>query len=99
MASAQDNAPHGFTVKKVLLLGTGWVLVLVIGPLIGILPGPGGIPVVGGGLILILSQSYTAKRVFVRWQHRYPRILGPLRRFIRRGKPPKSRGAGKTTKP
>lgn len=85
MPTAQDNRPAGFTPKKVILLATGWVLV-VIGPIVGILPGPGGIPIVGAGLVLILSQSYTAKRVFVRWERRFPRVLGPVRRFISRGK-------------
>lgn len=91
MASSQDNPPGGFTVKKVVLLTLGWIL-LVIGPIIGLLPGPGGIPITAAGLALILSQSYTARRLFVRWQQRHPRVLGPLRRLMvrRRGK----RGAG-----
>ncbi|MGE0668413.1 MAG: hypothetical protein AB7O49_17800 [Sphingomonadales bacterium] len=92
MTTPQDNPARGFTVKKVVLLGTGWVLV-VAGPLIGILPGPGGIPVVAAGLVLILSQSYTAKRIFIRLEHRHPRFLGPLRRFMRRGKPARNGGA------
>ena len=86
MASPQDNPVRGFTVKKVVLLGTGWILVIA-GPIIGLLPRPGGIPVAAAGLVLILSQSYTAKRVFIRMEQRYPRILRPVRRLIRRGKP------------
>lgn len=85
MASPQDTPPQGFTVKKVVLLGTGWILV-VAGPIVGLLPGPGGLPIAAAGLVLILSQSYTAKRVFIRWQQRHPRVLGPLRRFISRKK-------------
>jgi hypothetical protein len=83
MASPQDNPAQGFTVKKVVLLGTGWILVCA-GPIVGLLPGPGGLPIAAAGLVLILSQSYTAKRVFIRWHQRHPRIIGPLRRFIRR---------------
>ncbi|MEN3974612.1 hypothetical protein [Emcibacter sp. SYSU 3D8] len=94
MASPQDNPAQGFTVKKVVLLGTGWMLVIA-GPIIGILPGPGGIPVAAAGLVIILSQSYTAKRMFIRMEHRYPRFLRPLRRFIRRGKPAKQARADK----
>ncbi len=87
MDAQQDNPAQGFTVKKIALLGLGWVL-LIIGPIIGLLPGPGGFPITAAGLVLILSQSYTAKRIFIRMVQRYPRILGPLRRFIRRGKRP-----------
>ena len=91
MAPPQDTPPHGFTVKKVVLLGTGWILVAA-GPVVGLLPGPGGSPIAAAGLVLILSQSYTAKRIFIRWQHRHPKVLGPLRRFISRKK---SRNANK----
>ena len=92
MASPQDNPAQGFTIKKVVLLGTGWVLVCAA-PVLGLLPGPGGLPVAVAGLVLILSQSYTAKRVFIRWHQRHPKIIGPLRRFIRR-KRAKNKDAG-----
>ncbi len=85
MASPQDTPAQGFTVKKVVLLGIGWILVAA-GPVVGLLPGPGGIPISAAGLVLILSQSYTAKRIFIRWQQRHPKVLGPLRRFISRKK-------------
>lgn len=85
MASPQDTPAQGFTVKKVVLLCVGWILV-IIGPLIGLLPGPGGFPITAAGLVIILSQSYTAKRIFIRWYQRHPRIFGPLRRFISRKK-------------
>ena len=83
MASPQDKPPGGFTVKKIVLLTLGWML-LVIGPIIGLLPGPGGFPITAAGLVLILSQSYMAKRIFLRWCQRHPRLFGPLRRFIQR---------------
>lgn len=92
MDAQQDNPGQGFPLRKIALLGLGWLLV-VIGPIIGLLPGPGGFPITAAGLVLILSQSYMAKRIFIRMVQRYPRILGPLRRFIRRGKPPGRQGA------
>jgi len=98
MGTPQNNTPNGWTVKKIVLMGIGWML-LIIGPIVGLLPGPGGFPIVATGLILILSQSYTAKRIFVRWQQRYPRILGPLRRFIRRKAPTRTSNADKPAKP
>ena len=93
MAFPQDKRPGGFTVKKIVLLAIGWML-LVIGPIIGLLPGPGGFPITAAGLILLLSQSYMAKRIFLRWCQRHPRLLGPLRRFIQR-KQARSPSSGK----
>jgi hypothetical protein len=74
-------------VKKVLLMTTGWILV-VVGPVVGVIPGPGGIPIVAAGLVLILSQSYTAKRMFLRLERRHPRVFTPIRRFMSRHKHP-----------
>ena len=48
----------------------GFIL-LVVSPLVGIIPGPGGIIVAGVGLALILKTSIWAKRHYVRvkrWQ-------------------------------
>jgi hypothetical protein len=47
------------------------VLLLVVSPLVGIIPGPGGIVVAGIGLALVLKTSFWAKRRYVkfkRWQ-------------------------------
>jgi hypothetical protein len=47
------------------------VLLLVVSPLIGIIPGPGGVVVAGIGLALVLKTSLWAKRRYVkfkRWQ-------------------------------
>ena len=52
------------------LFGIGLIL-LVISPLVGAIPGPGGIVVAGIGLALILRTSIWAKRRYVkfkRWQ-------------------------------
>ena len=52
------------------LLGIGVVL-LLISPLVGAVPGPGGLLVAGLGLALILKTSSWAKRRYVkfkRWQ-------------------------------
>jgi len=48
------------------------VLLLVIAPLVGLLPGPGGIFVVAAGLTLILRYSLWAKRHYVRLSRRWP---------------------------
>ena len=52
------------------LFGVGLVL-LMISPLVGAIPGPGGIIVAGVGLALVLRTSIWAKRRYVkfkRWQ-------------------------------
>lgn len=60
------------------------VLVVVLGVLIAPLPGPGGLPVVALGLVLILRSSYWAKRQFIRAQYARPRWVYPVRRLLRR---------------
>jgi len=53
---------------SLLVLG---VLLLVVSPLVGAIPGPGGIVVAGIGLALVLKTSVWAKRRYVkfkRWQ-------------------------------
>ncbi|MFL6725973.1 MAG: hypothetical protein ACJ8FS_05605 [Sphingomicrobium sp.] len=47
------------------------VILLIISPLVGAIPGPGGIVVAGLGLALILRSSMWAKRHYIhfkRWQ-------------------------------
>ena len=53
-----------------VMFGIG-VLLLVVSPLVGAIPGPGGIVVAGIGLALILKTSVWARRRYVkfkRWQ-------------------------------
>ena len=52
------------------IFGLGVVL-LIVSPLVGVIPGPGGIIVAGVGLAMILKTSMWAKRRYVhvkRWQ-------------------------------
>ena len=52
------------------------LLLLVVSPLVGIIPGPGGIVVAGIGLALVLKTSLWAKRHYVkfkRWQPKFGR--------------------------
>jgi hypothetical protein len=48
------------------------VLLLVVSPLVGIIPGPGGILVAGIGLALVLKTSLWAKRHYVRFKRWQP---------------------------
>ncbi|MDH7638652.1 hypothetical protein [Sphingomonas oryzagri] len=61
----------------------GWLLVL-LSPLVGLLPGPGGIFVLAAGFALILQTSPLAKRVYVRFKRRWPRAGALIDRGMRR---------------
>ena len=54
-------------------------------PLAAPLPGPGGLMVFSGGLILTLRNSARARRIFARQKRRYPRTGQLLDRAMRRG--------------
>lgn len=60
------------------------VAVVAAGILIAPLPGPGGIPVIVVGLMLILRNSFKARRQFVRFQKAHPKLVFPIRRLLRR---------------
>lgn len=66
-----------------LLVGLGGVIV-VAGVAIAPLPGPGGLPVIVVGLMLILRNSFKARRQFVRFQKAHPKMVFPIRRLLRR---------------
>ena len=75
----------GRTIARIVrlsLVGLGFILV-VVGVLISPLPGPVGLPVVAIGLILILRNSYKARRAFIRAHRNHPRFFRPLRRLLR----------------
>ena len=55
------------------------VVLLVVSPLVGVIPGPGGIIVAGIGLALVLKTSLWAKRHYVRFKRWRPKLFG--RRF------------------
>jgi len=60
------------------------VAIVLLGILIAPLPGPGGIPVIVVGLMVLLRNSFWAKRQFVRFQRAHPRTVFPIRRLLRR---------------
>jgi hypothetical protein len=57
------------------LFGIGVVLIL-LAPVVGVLPGPGGIIVAGIGLSLVLKTSLWAKRHYVRFKRWQPKAGG-----------------------
>jgi Putative transmembrane protein (PGPGW) len=49
----------------------GWVLLLLT-PVVGALPGPGGVIVFGAGATLVLKYSDWAKRKYVEFKRKHP---------------------------
>jgi hypothetical protein len=58
--------------------------IIVAGLLIAPLPGPGGIPVIVVGLMIVLRNSFYARRQFVKFQRAHPKTAYPIRRLLRR---------------
>lgn len=73
-------------------LGAGLV---VLSPFVGIIPGPGGIPVFAAGLALMLRNSETAKREFVRAKRRWPKLGHYADIGLRRGSTKRRRARDK----
>lgn len=84
-------------VRRIALTGLGLVLV-VAAPLVGVIPGPGGIPVFAAGLALMLRNSERAKRVFVRAKRRWPRLGYYADIGLRRGSAKRRRALAKAAR-
>ena len=70
------------------IFGIG-VILMILSPLAGVLPGPGGIFVFAIGLAMVLKTSMWAKRRYVRFKRQQPKIgrwadWGMRRRSARR---------------
>ena len=61
------------------------VLLLILSPIVGAIPGPGGMFVFAAGLVLLLRNSRWARRRFAKTKRRWPRIGAMLDRGLRRG--------------
>ena len=68
--------------KRLGMMALGF-LIIGLGILIAPLPGPGGVPVIALGLVLLLRSSWWAKRQFIRAQHARPTWVYPFRRLMR----------------
>jgi hypothetical protein len=66
---------------SLVLLG---LLIIAAGILIAPLPGPGGIPVIVVGLMIVLLNSFYMRRQFVKIQRAHPKVIFPIRRLLRR---------------
>ena len=84
MSRARPRSP----LIRTILFVTGLV-VMAAAPLVGVVPGPGGIFVFAAGLVLVLQNSLWARGQFVRLKRRFPRFghyadLALRRRSFRR---------------
>ncbi|MDG2530483.1 hypothetical protein [Caulobacter endophyticus] len=70
-------------VARLLLIALG-VLILLAGAVLTPLPGHVGLPLLVIGLMVVLRNSFQAKRRFIRWQRRHPKLIFPIRRLMRR---------------
>ena len=70
-------------VGRWLLIGLGLLIVLA-GILISPLPGAGAIPVIVLGLMLVLRNSFWARKQFIKAQKAHPNWVFPIRRLLRR---------------
>ena len=79
---------HSHPAIRVILLVTGTLLIIST-PVVGALPGPGGIFVFAAGLTLVLRNSHWTRRRFARLKRRWPKLgemadLSLRRRSFRR---------------
>lgn len=58
---------------RTLLMILG-LLIMLLSPIVGVIPGPGGIFVFAAGLVLVLQNSRWAKGHFARIKRRWPRF-------------------------
>jgi len=73
-------------VRRWVLLGLGF-LILLLGVVAEILPPPihfVGMPMMVVGLMIVLRNSFKARRRFVEIQRAHPKFVFPLRRLLRR---------------
>jgi hypothetical protein len=70
-------------ISRFLLLTVGGIIMLA-GLILAPLPGHIGLPLLVVGLMIVLRNSFAAKRQFVRIQRAHPKMVFPFRRLMRR---------------
>jgi len=68
---------------RIALIALGGVIILA-GAILTPLPGHVGLPLLVIGLMIVLRNSFSAKRRFIRWQRRHSKLVFPIRRLMRR---------------
>ena len=85
VARASDELAREVVAKisRFLLLTVGGIVMLA-GLILAPLPGHIGLPLLVVGLMIVLRNSFAAKRRFVRIQRAHPKMVFPIRRLMRR---------------
>jgi len=81
---------------RIVYLGVGWFLVLVVTPVVGALPGPGGVFIFAGGAALLVKNSNWVKRSYARLARKYPKYARLADKGLRRPKAPRGRAKSET---
>jgi hypothetical protein len=68
---SRSSQPAAKGAKRWLMVMLGWAL-MIAAPLIGWLPGPGGLILFPLGLAILLRNSHWAKRIYTRLSKRHP---------------------------
>lgn len=85
-AQTEGGAASARRLLRAVLAGVG-LLIMLLGVVIAPLPGPMGVPTIAVGLMIVLRNSFWAKRRFVALHRKHPRTVGPVRRLMRPGAP------------
>ncbi len=78
--------PPGSPLRRRALVIGGWTIV-TLGIVVSPVPGPGGIPLILLGGAILLRNSPSTRRSFVRLKRRRPHWFGWLERVRRRRRP------------
>ena len=92
--TAANTPPKRNEAMRAVLMISGF-FIMAIAPIVGVLPGPGGTIVFAFGLAITLRNSAWAKRVYVRFKRKRPKIGGITDWGLRRNSPKRRREAAK----
>jgi hypothetical protein len=74
MSRTQNTRRRQFAeARRLGFLALGPTL-MIVAPIVGLIPGPGGLIVFLAGLAVTLQASRVAKRIYVRTKRRWPRL-------------------------
>lgn len=75
---------------RIVYLCLGWLLIALT-PIVGALPGPGGVFLLAAGAALLIKNSNWVKRLYVRMAKRYPKYARWADKGLRRAPAPRGR--------
>lgn len=76
----RESAARAYRIAAIAFGG----VVILAGAILTPLPGHIGLPMLVIGLMIVLRYSFQARKTFIRWQRRHPKLVFPIRRLMRR---------------